>query len=69
MSDLVLVTLGILALLTAISYMEPRLKAIAGMGWIAAGLFVFYDFHLAFLFLSVVTGLYLLLTGVMELYD
>ena len=69
MSDLIIVALGILALLTVLSFKDERLKAIAGMAWIACGLFIFYDLHLAYLFLSVVVGLYLLLTGVMELYD
>ena len=69
MSDLILVTLGVLALLSIVSFKEERLKALVGMGWIACGLFVFYDIHIIFLFLSVGTGLFLLLTGVMELYD
>lgn len=69
MSDLILVTLGILALLTALSFKEENLQAIAGTAWIACGLFVLYDQHIIFLFLSVVVGLYLLLAGVMKLYD
>jgi len=69
MEDLIAVTLGILGLLTILSYMEPRLKAIAGIAWTACGLFVLYDVHIIYLFLSVAVGLYLMLTGVMELYD
>lgn len=69
MSDLIFVTLGILALMTVLSLKYEPLQAIAGMAWIACGLFVLYDEHIIFLFISVVTGLYLLLTGVMNLYD
>jgi len=69
MSDLIIVTLGMLALITALSFKEERLKAIAGFAWIACGLFVLYDVHIIYLFLSVVIGLYLLLVGVMDLYD
>lgn len=69
MQDIVIISLGVLALLTALSFKEDQLKPLAGTGWIACGMFVFYDYHLAFLFLSVVTGLYLLLTGVMAYYD
>lgn len=69
MSDLIIVTLGMLALLTLLSFKEERLKAVAGFGWIACGMFVLYDEHIIFLFLSVAVGLYLLLVGVMELYD
>jgi uncharacterized membrane protein HdeD (DUF308 family) len=69
MSDLIIVTLGILALMTVLSYIEPKLKAIAGFAWIACGLFILYDVNIIFLFLSTSVGLFLLLTGVMELYD
>ena len=69
MSDLILVTLGMLALITVLSFKEERLKAIAGFAWIACGLFILYDVHIIYLFLSVVVGLYLMLVGVMELYD
>lgn len=69
MSDLILVTLGMLALVTVLSFKEERLKAIAGFAWIACGLFILYDVHIIYLFLSVVVGLYLMLVGVMELYD
>lgn len=69
MSDLILVTLGMLALITVLSFKEERLKAIAGFAWIACGLFILYDVHIIYLFLSVVVGLYLMLVGVMDLYD
>lgn len=69
MEDLIAVTLGILGLLTVLSYMEPRLKAVAGIAWTVCGLFVLYDVHIIYLFLSVAVGLFLMLTGVMELYD
>jgi hypothetical protein len=59
----------IIAMLLVLSFKDERLKAIAGMTIIAAGLFVFYDYGLWALFASVAVGLYLLLTGVMELYD
>ena len=52
-----------------LSFKEERLKAIAGFAWIACGLFILYDVHIIYLFLSVVVGLYLMLVGVMELYD
>lgn len=69
MEDLIAVTLGILGLITVLSFYEPRLKAIAGIAWTVCGLFVLYDVHIIYLFLSVAVGLFLMLTGVMELYD
>lgn len=62
------IALGFLALLTVLSYMDERLKMMAGFGWVACGLFIFVDYHLLFLFLSAGVGLYLLLTGVMDYY-
>ena len=69
MEDLIAVTLGMLGLMTLLSYFEPRLKAVAGIAWTVCGLFVLYDVHIIYLFLSVAVGLFLMLTGVMELYD
>ena len=58
-----------LGLMTVLAYAEPRLKAVAGVAWTVCGLFVLYDVHIIYLFLSVSVGLFLMLTGVMELYD
>ena len=69
MEDLIAVTLGILGLMTVLAYLEPRLKAVAGIAWTVCGLFVLFDVHIIYLFLSVAVGLFLMLTGVMELYD
>lgn len=69
MEDIIALTIGILALMTVLSYKDERLRAISGMAWIACGLFILYEEHIIFLFISVVVGLYQLLTGVMQLYD
>lgn len=69
MEDLIAVTLGVLALMTLLSYKDERLKALSGMAWLACGLFILYDEHIIFLFIAAAVGLYQLLTGVMELYD
>lgn len=69
MEDIIAVTLGMLALMTLLSYKDERLKAISGMAWLACGMFILYDEHIIFLFISVAVGLYQLLTGVMQLYD
>ena len=69
MEDIIAVTLGILALMTVLSYKDERLKEISGMAWLACGLFILYDEHIIFLFISAIVGLYQLLTGVMQLYD
>ena len=66
---IVLLSVAILGILTMLACFKiEQLKPIAGMGWVACGLFVFYQYDVIFLFLSVVVGLYLLLTGVMEYY-
>lgn len=69
MEDLIAVTLGVLALMTLLAFYEPRLKAVAGIAWTLCGLFVLFDVHIIYLFLSVAVGLFLMLTGVMELHD
>ena len=65
---LVYLSLGVLTLMTALSWKDDRLTPMAGFAWTACSIFVFYEYHLLFTFLGTGVGLYLLLTGVMDYY-
>lgn len=68
MIELIWLSLGILALLTALSWKDSNLTPIAGFGWIACSIFIFYEYHLLFMFIGTGVGLYLMLKGVMDYY-
>lgn len=68
MIELIYLSLGVLALLTALSWKDNNLTPIAGFAWIACAMFIFYEYHLLFMFLGTGVGLYLLLKGVMDYY-
>lgn len=68
MIELIWLSLGVLALLTALSWKDGNLTPIAGFAWVACSLFIFYEYHLLFTFIGSGVGLYLMLKGVTDYY-
>jgi uncharacterized membrane protein HdeD (DUF308 family) len=44
----------------------PFFSVMSGFAWMAFGIFVLYQYDVAFMFLAVITGLFMFLTGVSE---
>jgi len=66
MSDPELMFLFMLAILTAVSFLDKRVMFLGGMLWICGSLFVWYDLYSFMFYIGIGAGLYFLLNGAME---
>lgn len=56
----------LLAMITAIGFLDKRVMMLTGVMWICGALFIWYDLYNFMFYIGIGTGLYFILNGAME---